>query len=147
VSTPNVTSLPAETTQDERTFAVLAHALQMTGWWIAPLVIFLTKRQSRFVAFHALQALFLQLSFMVIGVVGMVLWFALIFASIFKAGPPPPNAPPPAMLFLFPLVWLVFMGMWVLVLVAAILYSIKAGRGEWAEYPVVGKWARRALKI
>jgi len=48
---------------------------------------------------------------------------------------------------LFPLVWLVFMGMWVLVLVAAILYSIKAGRGEWAEYPVVGKWARRALKI
>jgi uncharacterized protein len=144
---PNVTSLPPETTQDERTFAVLAHALQMAGWWIAPLVIFLTKRESRFVAFHALQALFLQLSFMVIGVVGAVLWFALIFGSMIKAGHPPPNAPPPALLFLLPLVWLVFMGMWVLVLVAVILYSIKAGRGEWAEYPVVGKWARRALKI
>jgi uncharacterized membrane protein len=39
--------------QDERTMAVLAHALQVVGWWIAPLIIFVLKRQSRFVAFHA----------------------------------------------------------------------------------------------
>jgi hypothetical protein len=41
-------------TQDERTMATLAHVLQMVGWWIAPLVIFLTHRKSRFVSFHAL---------------------------------------------------------------------------------------------
>jgi uncharacterized membrane protein len=49
-------------TQDERTMAVLAHALQLVGGWIAPLVIFFVKRQSRFVSFHALQVLFLQLN-------------------------------------------------------------------------------------
>ena len=27
-------------TQDERTMATLAHALQVAGWWIAPLIIY-----------------------------------------------------------------------------------------------------------
>src|SRR5689334_25422995 len=54
-----------EPTQEERTFGTLSHALQMAGGWIAPLVIFLSKKQqSRFVAFHSLQALLLQLSFL-----------------------------------------------------------------------------------
>ena len=30
-------------------------------------------------------------------------------------------------------------------LVMAIMYGIKAGKGEWAAYPVVGGWARRVL--
>jgi len=32
-------------------------------------------------------------------------------------------------------------------LVVAIVYGIKAGRGEWASYPVLGPLARRILKI
>jgi len=32
-------------------------------------------------------------------------------------------------------------------LVIAIMYCIKAGRGEWAEYPVLGRLARKILKI
>jgi len=55
--------LPAENplpSQAERTMAVLAHALQMVGLFIAPLVIFVVRRQSRFVSFHALQALIFQ---------------------------------------------------------------------------------------
>ncbi|MFZ0479208.1 MAG: hypothetical protein WAL71_08665 [Terriglobales bacterium] len=39
------------------------------------------------------------------------------------------------------------MSMWVAVLVIAIIYAIKAGRGEWANYPVIGKIARRILKM
>jgi uncharacterized membrane protein len=31
--------------------------------------------------------------------------------------------------------------------VIAIVYAIKAGRGEWANYPVIGKIARRILKM
>ena len=50
-----------DTTPDERTMATLAHALQLIGAWIAPLIIFLIRRQSRFVSFHALQALLLQI--------------------------------------------------------------------------------------
>jgi hypothetical protein len=29
--------------------------------------------------------------------------------------------------------------LWVGTLVIAILYAIKAGRGDWADYPVIGK--------
>ena len=34
--------------------AILAHVLQIVGWWIAPLIIFLLKRDSKFTSFHAL---------------------------------------------------------------------------------------------
>ncbi|MFZ0479207.1 MAG: hypothetical protein WAL71_08660 [Terriglobales bacterium] len=37
-------------TQDERTMATLAHVLQVVGWWIAPLIIFLVQLKSRFVS-------------------------------------------------------------------------------------------------
>ena len=32
-------------------------------------------------------------------------------------------------------------------LVVAIVYAIKAGRGEWADYPLLGRLARKLLKI
>ena len=38
--------------------------------------------------------------------------------------------------------WIGFMGMWVVMLVIAIVYGVKAGRGEWAEYPVLA-WHER----
>src|SRR6202167_2577972 len=71
-------------TQDERTMAVLAHALQLIGGWIAPLVIFFVKRQSRFVSFHSLQVLFLELVFVVINMCVMVTLIAT-FAVTFVA--------------------------------------------------------------
>jgi uncharacterized membrane protein len=127
--------------------ATLAHALQLIGSWIAPLIIFLIRRQSRFVSFHALQALLLQIVHTIIVVVLMVLWFTTIFATVFHQTSGKPPDFPPAFFVLFPLVWLGFMGMWVGTLIIAILYAIKAGRGEWADYPVLGKLARRMLKM
>ena len=127
--------------------ATLAHALQLIGWWIAPLIIFLIRRNSRFVSFHALQALLLQIVHVIIVVVLMMLWFATIFTTVFHQTGGQPPAFPPAMFILMPLVWLGFMGLWVGTLVIAILYAIKAGRGEWADYPVLGKLARKMLKM
>jgi uncharacterized membrane protein len=138
-----------EPTQDERTMATLAHALQIIGAWIAPLVIFLINRKSRFVSFHALQALLLQILHVIAMIVFMVCWFALIFGTIFlhAADGKPPNAPPVAVFVVFPLFWLFFMGVSVTILIIAIVYAIKAGRGEWAEYPVLGRLARKLLKM
>ena len=133
-------------TQDERTMATLAHALQVVGWWIAPLIIFLVQRKSRFVSFHALQALLLQIANLILMAGFMVLWFVLIFAMIANQGADK-NAPPVALLIVMPIAWLGFMGMWILVLVIAIVYAIKAGRGEWANYPLIGRIARRILKM
>jgi uncharacterized membrane protein len=133
-------------TQDERTMATLAHALQVVGWWIAPLIIFLVQRKSRFVSFHALQALLLQIAYLILLMGFMVLWFAAFFGLMMHQQGNN-NAPPPAFFIMMPLVWLGFMGMWVVVLVIAIVYAVKAGRGEWANYPVIGKIARRILKM
>lgn len=137
-----------EPTQDERTMAVLAHALQLIGSWIAPLIIFLINRKSRFVSFHALQALLLQIVHVIVVVIFFVGWFMLIFTTLFAQGTAKPPGQPPVMLFLlFPLLWLVLIGAWITNLIFVIIYTVKAGRGEWAEYPVLGRIARRLLKI
>jgi uncharacterized membrane protein len=137
---------PSSPTQEERSMAILAHVLQIVGWWIAPLIIFLIKRESRFVSFHALQALLLQIVYIVLFVVLLVFFFVFMFAGMIQH-PPAPHGPPPPILFLFPFLWLAWMGLWALMLVLAIVYGIKAGRGEWAEYPVVGSLARKLLKL
>jgi uncharacterized Tic20 family protein len=140
------TALP-EPTQDERTMATLAHVLQMVGGFIAPLIIFFIRRESRFVSFHALQVLFLQIVYILFSMVFMVAWFGLIFGTVFSQAGHSQGQPPPMFFLIFPLVWVFFMLAWVTVLVAAIVYGIKAGRGEWADYPVLGRWARRVLNI
>jgi uncharacterized membrane protein len=127
--------------------ATLAHALQLVGSWIAPLIIFLIRRQSRFVSFHALQALLLQIIHTIVVIVLMMLWFVTIFTTIFQQTHGKPPVFPPALFLLMPLMWLGFMTLWVGTLVIAIIYAIKAGRGEWADYPVVGKLARKILKM
>ena len=176
---------------DERSLASLAHALQIVGWFIAPLIIFLIRRDSKFVAFHALQALLLQIVYMIMfGMMMAVMFFGLFMPLIIsesqreksdsgkaaveqkaedkpssdkvgdaeKGQPAEPEAPqkqparrksepPPVWFFVtFPLFWIVHMGTWVVLLVVAIVYCIKASRGEWAAYPVVGRWAQRLLK-
>jgi uncharacterized membrane protein len=127
--------------------ATLAHALQLVGSWIAPLIIFLIRRQSRFVSFHALQALLLQIIHTIIVIVLMILWFVTIFTTILQRTHGKPPVFPPMMFLLMPLVWLGFMAMWAGTLVIAIIYAIKAGRGEWADYPVLGRLARKMLKM
>jgi len=126
---------------------VLAHALQMVGGWIAPLVIFIVKRDSRFVSFHALQALLLQAVYFLGMMFFMVIWFAVIFSQVLTHADQHSSAPPAALFILFPFAWLGFMGSWVAILVIVILYSIKAGRGEWADYPLLGGLARKMLGI
>jgi uncharacterized membrane protein len=126
--------------------ATLAHALQVVGWWIAPLVIFLVQRKSRFVSFHALQALLLQIAYMVLMCGFVIVWIVTIFATVVHQGTDK-SGPPPAFFILMPVAWLGFMGLWILVLVIAIVYAIKAGRGEWANYPIIGRITRHILKM
>jgi uncharacterized membrane protein len=128
--------------------ATLAHALQIIGSWIAPLIIFLVNRKSRFVSFHALQALLLQILHVILILVFMVGWiFLIVFGVFLHAGDRPAPQPPFAVFLIFPFLWLFLAAGGIAILVIAILYSIKAGRGEWAEYPVLGKLARRLLKM
>jgi uncharacterized Tic20 family protein len=135
-------------TQDERTMATLAHVLQLVGGWIGPLVMFLVKRNSRFVSFHALQALLLQGLYFFFVMIMMAVVFAFVGFGIMFYGPAAQhNSLSPGFILFFLVTWLGMMGWWVFMLVVAIVYGIKAGKGQWAEYPVLGRLARRILGI
>ena len=140
-------SVPAPT-QDEKTMAMLAHILQIFTWWIGPLVIFLVKQDSKFVRFHALQALLWQIALMVLGMIGVFLWVAVILSAVFSsAGRAAPNQAPPAAVFLgMGMIWLGFIVFYSANILFGILFGIKAGRGEWASYPLLGRWARQIVK-
>jgi uncharacterized membrane protein len=138
------------TTPDERTMATLAHVLQLLGGWIAPLVIFFVKRQSRFVTFHALQVLLFEgvcLVFTMFVMAGIFIAIALGVGFGGFSSPRPSSAPPVLFFAFFGVFWLGFIVLWFGKLLLAIIYGIKAGRGEWSEYPLLGRLARRILNI
>ena len=136
-----LTALP-EPTQDEKTMAFLAHLLQVLTGFIAPLVIFCVKQDSRFVKFHALQCLIWQVGYILIFMGGMFIFFFAAFATAFTASSAghASGGPPPPFVFLFPVFWMIWMIGWIVNLVLGIMYGVKANRGEWAGYPIIGKW-------
>lgn len=142
-----MTELP-QPTQDERTMGMLVHILSIfTGFWAA-LIILIVKRDSKFVSFHSLQCLFWHLLYMIVTFGCVLLFLIVMFFGVFAhAAIHSHENAPPAFVFLFPFIWLAFIVFWVLNLVLGIVYGIKANAGEWANYPLVGKLARRVLGI
>ncbi len=130
--------------------AVLAHVLQLVGGWIAPLVIFFLRRQSRFVTFHALQVLLFQGVCLFLTMFVMAVVFISVGLGIFVGGwtlQHGPSDAPPLFLLFFGVFWLGFAVFWAIKLLLVIVYGVKAGRGEWAEYPLLGRFARHILSI
>lgn len=136
-----------ELTQDEKAYAGLAHALMTCTWWIGPLVIYLTKKESRFVRFHALHALLWQIIFTVFYFGGFaVLMTVVVFTVARQQHNTPANQPFPVALFVvMPIFWLFVMSAGVITLTLGIMYCLKAMRGEWAGYPVLGRWTRKIV--
>ncbi|MEN3001791.1 MAG: DUF4870 domain-containing protein [Armatimonadota bacterium] len=116
-------------TADERLWAMLAHLSALLGYvvvlgqYIAPLVIYLVYREhSRFVAFHALQALYFQLALLILWVIVFILTFITCGLGVIFA--------------LVPIV---------LNLVFVLIAAIRAYNGEWYELPLVGAMARGSI--
>jgi uncharacterized membrane protein len=143
----SIAPLPIAPTLDERTMAILAHMLQIVGLWIAPLIIFVIKRDSRFVSFHALQALLLQVLYLFLMGLGVVFWFGAVVLTMVAGHASGSSSSPPGFFIFMPMLWLDWMSIWGAMVVVAIVYGVKAGRGEWAEYPYLGRLARRILKL
>jgi uncharacterized membrane protein len=143
------TAMLPEPTSDEKTMATLAQVLQIIGSWIAPLIIYLIKRESKFVSFHAMQALLWQVVVLIVWMGAMFVWFGVIFSLVFAHGghPQPSNMPPIGMFLGIGAIWLVVMTIGMTNLFLAIFYGIKAGNGKWAEYPIIGKLARRIVGV
>lgn len=124
MSVPSPDSIPPYDTlgvsQDDKTMAMLAHLLGIVTGFLGPLIIWLIKKdQSKFVAYHAMQALFFQIA---LNLVMFVLGITVILAIA------------------APVVWLVG-------IVFAVLAGLAANRGEWYELPIVGKLARQQVGV
>lgn len=93
---------------DEKTMAILAHVLTLVAWFVAPLVIYLIKKdESAFVAAHAKESLNFQIT---ITIVCIVLFITII--GIF-------------------LLWIIG----ILALVLVIVATVKASEGKLYKYP------------
>ena len=127
-------------TPDDRKMAMLAHVLQLFGGFIAPLIIFLVKRDSRFVRFHALQPLIWHGIWLVLS---MVMFFGL-FGTMFLTLPmdgAKSNGPPIAFLGFFMIFWAMAMIGWLINIFLAVYFGVKAHDGQWARYPIIGNLA------
>jgi uncharacterized protein len=139
-------------TPDETTFAALAHILQPVTWWIGPLIIFFVKRESKFVSFHAMQALLWQIIRVLIYVISFACFFLFMFTFIVPhAASHPGNQMPPGFFAGVVVSWFILYAGMMLAMVVdltlSILFGIKAGRGRWANYPLLGRLARRILHL
>lgn len=103
------TTLP---TSDEKTFAILAHILTIVSSFIAPLVIYLLKKdESPYVAEHAKESLNFQITMFILYIVSAILIIVLIG---------------------FLLIWALTIANFILVIIA----TIKAGENKMYRYPV-----------
>ncbi len=96
---------------DEKTFAILAHVLTIVSSFIAPLIIYLVKKdESPYVAEHAKEALNFQITMFILYIISFILIFILI-----------------GILF----IWLLSVANLVLIIVA----TIKASENKMYRYP------------
>ncbi len=106
-------SIPAiPPTADEKTFAILSHILTIVSSFIAPLVIYLLKKdESPYVAEHAKESLNFQITMAILFIISLILIFVLIGIL---------------------LIWLLSIANLVLVIVA----TIKASENKLYRYPI-----------
>ncbi len=105
-------TLPASTpTSDEKTMAILSHILTLVAGFIAPLVIYLVKKdESPYVREHAKESLNFQITMIILSIVSGILIIVLVGLL---------------------LLWLIWLADLILVIVA----TIKASENKMYRYP------------
>jgi len=137
---------PGSYTNEEKLFALLSHLSIFIGGIILPIILWATQKdKSKFVAFHALQAIFYQLSCIVIYV---ILIFVFIFLYIFLgigAGVLFIGLSPDFSLLFSTLIVIGSIIFYAAIFIAifgfmgyAIYVGIKAHQGELRKYPFIG---------
>lgn len=112
---------PSAITQDDKTMAMLSYILGIFTGFLGPLILWLVKKdQSKFVAFHALQALILH-AFVVAGY--MLSGFLMFVLIGFLTGP----------------------AFFIIGLIYSLVAGLAANNGDWYEIPIVGKLARQQV--
>src|SRR5688500_14757764 len=69
---------PVAPTSDEKTLAILSHILCIVACFLAPLVIYLVKKDSPYITAHAKESLNFQLTLIIAYIISFILVFILI---------------------------------------------------------------------
>ena len=108
----NTAGMVSAESADAKTMAMLCHLLAIFTWWIAPLIIWLIKKdQSPFVNQQGKEALNFELT-LIIGVVVGFLTACLLIG------------------------WFILAGVWVVNVVFGILSTITVNKGQPYRYPI-----------
>ena len=103
-----------ELTSDEKTMAILAHALAIIAGFVAPMIIYLVKKEeSSFIEQHARESLNFQL-------LALIAFIALIILNFLTCG----------------IAGILFIPLGIVVLIFCILAAVKASNGEDYKYPI-----------
>lgn len=134
-------------TQDERSIGMLVHILAIFSGIFAPIIIYVIKRDSKFVSFHALQSLFWHLLYGIgVALLVVLFFFVVISQAIFSVTAR--HGPPSPMIFMaFPMLWLSLIVSWLINVLLGVAFAVKTNAGEWVSYPLVGRWARSLVGI
>ena len=69
-------------TSEEKTMAILAHVLCIVAGFLAPLIIYLVKKESPYVQAHAKESLNFQLTMLIAWIISFILIFIIIGAPL-----------------------------------------------------------------
>lgn len=140
-----MTNPPTTPTQEDRLIAALAHLSFLSGFpMVAPLAIYAIKRkESRFIAFHAMQAAVAHAMFCTTALVGGVFFMAVYLIVDPSLGTPGHHPVLGAVAMIAPLLALLMMPLVLLLVQSLAAYSAWQGR-SWA-IPIAGRLARGIL--
>ncbi len=112
---------------EDKTLGLVAYVLAIFTSWLGPLILWLVKKdQSKFVAYHCIQALMLMGAVFVVAVVVNIVFTILHLPLI--AG-------------------LIGLVLGIASLALNIMAAIAANKGQWCEMPIVGPYARKAAGV
>ena len=112
---------------EDKTLGLVAYVLAIFTSWLGPLILWLVKKdQSKFVGYHALQAL------MLMGSATILILVVNVVFTVLHLG-----------LLALPINGVVYLGTLVLNIIAA----VAASKGEWYEMPIIGAYARKSAGV
>lgn len=128
---PPVQTAKSSTGLDENVAALLAYI----ATWITGLIFFLIEKESRFVRFHAMQAILLGASTFVIGIVLYIAWAILLIIVVQVSD---------VLAMLVNLVAILIMVVFYLsFFVGWVLCMVKAFQKQYFKLPVLGNFAEK----
>ena len=128
---PPVQTTKSSTGLDENVAALLSYVFT----WLSGLVFFLIEKESRLVRFHAMQALLLGASAIILGIVLWVAWVILLIIATQISD---------VLTMLLNLVFMLLMAAFYIgLLIAWVLCMIKAYGRQYFKLPLLGNFAEK----